>query len=68
MSKTKHLKLIIGVDGTCSIDALNFTDASCLSVTMEIQAALGGRIVQEQLKSEARITQRCGYQEREGAR
>ena len=68
MPRGKHIRLIIGVDGGCSIHALNFTDASCQSVTTEIQAALGGCIVQEQLKPEARIRERCGQGEREQAR
>ncbi len=38
------LRLIIATDGSCQIDAVNFTDASCKSVTDEIAALLGGAI------------------------
>jgi hypothetical protein len=68
MPRGKHVKLIIGLDGTCQIDAVNFTDASCQSVTREIAAALGGQIVHQHDKPEARVRQRCGQAEREEAR
>lgn len=44
MRSAKHIKLIIGVDGQCSIDAINFTDSSCQKATHEIAVALGGQI------------------------
>ena len=68
MSRGQHVKLIIGVDGSCQIDAVNFTSASCQSVTREIAAALGGPIAQQHTKPEARVRQRCGQAEREEAR
>jgi hypothetical protein len=55
MNQGKHIKLIIGVDGTCSIDAVNFTGPSCQDATGEIARALGGQIVEEHAKPEARI-------------
>jgi hypothetical protein len=64
----KHVRVIIRPDGSCSVDAVNFTDATCLSVTKQIAAALGGGIVAEQSKPEARIRERCRQQERERAR
>jgi hypothetical protein len=64
----KHIRLIIGVDGACSIDVVNFTGPSCQATTNEIARALGGRVIQEHAKPEARIRQRFGQQEREGAR
>jgi hypothetical protein len=60
MNQGKHIKLIIGVDGTCSIDAVNFTGPSCQVATKEIAHALGGQVVQERAKPEARVGQRCG--------
>ena len=68
MPRGKHVKVIIGVDGSCQVDAVNFTDASCLSVTKAITAALGGRIDHERLKPEARLRERSGQSEREQAR
>jgi|WetSurMetagenome_2_1015567.scaffolds.fasta_scaffold1028033_1 hypothetical protein len=67
MFRGKHVKLIIAVDGTCQIDAVNFTDASCQSVTKEIAAALGGAIAHQHTKPEARVGQHCGQAEREEA-
>jgi hypothetical protein len=68
MPRGKHLKLIIGVDGTCSIDAVNFTGPSCQAATQEIAHALGGQVVQEHAKPEARIWKRCGVSQTEQAR
>jgi hypothetical protein len=60
MPHGKHVKVVIGVDGSCQVDAVQFTDASCLSVTKEITAALGGGIMREESKPEARICRCCG--------
>ena len=68
MPRGKHIKLIIGVDGSCNVDAINFTGPACQAATQEIAAALGGHINHEHLKPEARIRQRCGHGEREQAR
>jgi hypothetical protein len=67
MLRSKHLKLIIGVGGTCSIDAINFTGPSCQAATKEIARALGGQIVQEHAKPEARVGQWCAESRREQA-
>ena len=68
MPRGKHMKLIIGVDGTCQVDAINFSGPSCKVATEEIAAALGGHIDRQHDKPEARIRERCRQQEREGAR
>ncbi len=68
MPRGKHVKLIIGVDGTCSIDAINFTGPACQAATMEITTALGDQIDHQHDKPEARIRGRCGEGEREQAR
>jgi hypothetical protein len=68
MPRGKHVKLMIGVDGRCSIDAVNFTDASCKSITQEIAAAQGGQIAHQHDKPEARIRHRGGQAEQEHAR
>ena len=68
MPRGKHMKITIGVDGTCSVDAINFTGPTCRTATMEITSALGGQVDHQRDKPEARMRTRCGHQEREGAR
>ncbi|MHC4236432.1 MAG: DUF2997 domain-containing protein [Planctomycetota bacterium] len=68
MPRGRHVKLIIGVDGTCQIAAVNFTGPTCQAATGEITAALGGQIDHQREKPEARLRDRCGYPEREEAR
>ena len=68
MPHGKHIKIIIASDGTCTVDALNFTGPTCQAATGEITAALGGRIDHQHVKPEARIRERCTQSEREQAR
>jgi hypothetical protein len=68
MPRGKHVKLIISVDGTCTVDAINFTGTSCQVATLEIASALGGPIDHQHDKPEARIREQRGQAEREGAR
>ena len=68
MPRGKHIKVVIAPDGSCTVDAVNFADATCLAVTNEIAAALGGQIGHQHMKPEARIRQRCDQSEREQAR
>ncbi len=68
MPRSKHIRVIIGVDGTCQVDAINFSGPSCKVATEDIAAALGGRIDRRHDKPEARIREQCGDREREGAR
>ena len=68
MSRGKHITVIIGVDGSCSVDAINFIGPACQVATQEITAVLGGRIDYQHLKPEARLRERCGQGEREAAR
>lgn len=49
----KLVQVIVAPDGTCTIDAINFTDASCTHVTQQLTAALGGPILADRLKPEA---------------
>ncbi len=53
MPGLKYVKMIIKSDGACSVDAVNFTDATCTQATQQITSALAGQIVQERLKPEA---------------
>jgi len=68
MPRGKHIKIIIEVDGSCSVDAMNFTDTSCQAVTQEITSALGGQTNKSRLKPDARIRSRRGQPESERAR
>ncbi len=68
MPRGKHVKIVIATDGTCSVDAINFTGPACQVATGEITKALGGQIDHQHDKPEARIRQRCGQGEREQAR
>ena len=63
----KHLRIIIAADGSCSVDAMNFAGPSCQAATGEIAAALGGQVVSQRLKPEARIREGTAQGERESA-
>ena len=64
----KHIRMIIRPDGTCTIDAVDFTDASCTQATQQITAALGGGVVRTELKPAARLRQTHGPQPTKVAR
>ena len=64
----ESIRITIAVNGSCSVDAINFTGPACQAATMEITAALGGQIDHQHSKPEARIRGRCGEAEREQAR
>jgi hypothetical protein len=49
----KQIKMLIRADGTCSIDAVNFTDSTCTQATRQILEALFGQVSHENLKPEA---------------
>jgi hypothetical protein len=48
----KHVRMIIKPDGSCTVDAINFTDATCTHATQQIVAALGGSVTNDRLKPE----------------
>ncbi len=50
---TKRVKLIIRPDGSCTVDAVNFADASCTQATQQILQALAAQITREHCKAEA---------------
>ena len=64
----KHIKITIGVEGECAIDAVNFTGPACQAATLEIASALGGPIEHQHEKPEARLRERSASSEREEAR
>lgn len=66
--RNKQIRIVIAVDGGCSIDALNFTDATVPKETQEIAGALGGHIDRQHDKPDVGIRQRCGQADREAAR
>jgi hypothetical protein len=64
----KHVEVVVAPDGTCTIDALNFTDASCTQVTRQLIAALGGQVVADRMKPEAAIRPQLANDHKEAAR
>lgn len=68
MMRGKHVRMIIHADGTCSVDAVNFTDATCLQATQQIMKALSGQVTEENLKPEAQRLPPQANLQREGAR
>lgn len=68
MPHGKHIKIIIGADGTCSVDAINFIGPACQAATLEVASALGGPIEHQREKPEARLRERSTLSEREAAR
>ena len=68
MRHDKHVRMIIRADGTCTVDAMNFTDATCMRATQEITRALAGKTIDERVKPEARANVQHGQREAEGAR
>lgn len=67
MIREKHVKLIIRSDGSCTVDAINFADATCQQATDQILKALAGEITADRLKPEAQRLPPQAHQ-REGAR
>lgn len=51
----KQVEVVVTPDGSCTIDAMNFTDASCTQVTQQLVAVLGGQILSDRRKPEAAI-------------
>ncbi len=52
--RVKHIRMLIRSDGTCTVDAMNFADASCQQATRQITDALAGHTLVEHDKPEAR--------------
>ncbi len=53
MPTSKEVTVLIHRDGRCSVDAVNFTDASCIQATQQILQVLAGAVLAEHLKPEA---------------
>ena len=68
MRRERHIKMIIRADGTCTVDAMNFTDGTCMRATQEITRALAGKTIDERVKPEARMHVQSGEREAEGTR
>ena len=64
----KHVRMIIRQDGTCAVDAVNFTDATCTQATQQIMQALAGKVAEERLKPEAQRLPPLAHPSRESAR
>ncbi len=64
----KHVRMIIRQDGSCAVDAINFTDATCTQATQQIMQALAGQVTEECRKPEAqRLPQQANHR-MEGSR
>ena len=68
MNRNRHIKITIAIDGSTSVDAINFRGTGCKDATNEITAALGGQIEHEHEKPEIRLREQRGQTEREAAR
>ena len=68
MRRDKHIRMIIRANGTCTVDAMNFTDATCMRATQEITKVLAGKTIDERYKPEARTHVQRGQREAEGTR
>ena len=64
----KHVRMIIRQDGTCAVDAVNFTDATCTQATQQIMQALAGQVAEERLQPEAQRLPPQVNRQREGTR
>jgi hypothetical protein len=64
----KHVQVIVAPDGTCTIDAINFKNASCTHVTQQLIAALGGQVVADRMKPEAANRPQLANRAKEAAR
>ena len=64
----KHIRIVIAADGTTSIEAMNFIGPHCKNFTLEIAELLGGTVLSDVEKPEARARERIGQQDREAAR
>jgi hypothetical protein len=68
MSTMKHVKVLIRADGSCTVDAVNFSDATCTQATQQIMVALAGQITSDRLKPEAQRLPPPENRLREGGR
>jgi len=66
--RTKHVRMIIKPDGSCTVDAINFADATCTQATQQILAALGGPVTEDRLKPEAQRLLPQANRQMEGSR
>ncbi len=66
--RQKHVRMIIKPDGSCTVDAINFTDATCTQATEQILKALGGPVTEDRLKPEAQRLPPQANNRREAAR
>jgi hypothetical protein len=62
------VRRIIKPNGSCTVDAINFTDATCTHATNQILAALGGPVTEDRLKPEAQRLPPRANSRREAAR
>ena len=66
--RIKHVRMIIKSDGSCTVDAINFTDTTCTQATQQILAALSAPVTEDRLKPEAQRLPRQANNRREATR
>ncbi len=66
--RQKYIRMLIKPDGSCTIDAINFTDATCTQATQQILETLGGPVTDDRLKPEAQRLPPQANNRREAAR
>ena len=66
--RQKHVRMVIRPDGSCTVDAINFTDATCTQATDQILQALAAEILEDRLKPEAQRLPPQANTQREAAR
>lgn len=68
MRRNQHLRMVIAVDGTCRIDAVNFAGSACQVATLELAAVLGGGVLSQRSKPETWLRERALPNQQEEAR
>ena len=64
----KHIRMIIKSDGSCTVDAINFNDATCMQATQQIMQALGTSATEERFKPESQRLPPQANRQQEGTR
>ena len=62
----KYVRMLIRPDGSCTVDALNFADATCTQATQQILRSLAGQVTTDRLKPEAQRLPPRAEPQREG--
>lgn len=61
---TEELEVVISPDGQVSIQARGFVGTSCLSATADLEAGLGGHVVEREMTAESQQRTKAEEQRR----